>query len=99
MNAAPIDPEILAPEFIARATQEVYGSGISTTIESTVLSIIGIDQPTLSDAMADQDYVEYSFTTAANINAIYFNSFSFTISIDFNDLHNRFQYRSFIYLG
>lgn len=80
MNAAPIDPEILAPEFIARATQEVYGSGISTTIESTVLSIIGIDQPTLSDAMADQDYVEYSFTTAANINAIYFNSFSFTKS-------------------
>ena len=78
MTSTPIDAEIISPDLIASATQENYGAGISPAIVSTVLTMDGVDQSNLSDAIADQDYIEYSFTTAADINAMFIQNFTFT---------------------
>ena len=80
MLANQLDAEILSPDLVASATQENYGSGITPTIVSTFITLEGVDQSNLNDAIADEDYLEYSFTTAADINAMHLRTLVFTKS-------------------
>ena len=80
MLANQLDAEILSPDHVASATQENYGSGITPTIVSTFITLEGVDQSNLNDAIADEDYLEYSFTTAADINAMHLRTLVFTKS-------------------
>lgn len=69
--------EILSPSLITAGQQEIYGSGIGAYLDETLLKMAGVDQADLSSAIADNDYVEYSFTTQSNINALYLSNFAF----------------------
>ncbi|MFK8103423.1 MAG: SdrD B-like domain-containing protein [Saprospiraceae bacterium] len=71
-------PNIWNPAIIAAAANEVVGAGLTVTEASTTLEIAGLDQSSLGGAITDQDYLEYSFTTAAGIDALYVLDFLYT---------------------
>lgn len=58
------------PTEIASLGNEMIGAGITATLSSTTLQINGINAPSLSGAITNNDYIEYSFTTRGGINAI-----------------------------
>ena len=72
------DSEILYPAGIASAGLEGYGSGITATLTTTYVLMAGVDQLDLSSAILDDDYLEYSITTQADISAIYLHQFRMT---------------------
>ncbi len=69
------DATILEPSILASAAPEQYGVGLGAFLESTLLKTPGIDQPTLSAAIVNNDYVEYAFTTRPDIPAVYLKEF------------------------
>ena len=66
------------PTLIANIENEVFGSGLSVTEESTTLEIAGIDQPDYSSAVTANDYIEFGFTTQPGINSLFLRNFFYT---------------------
>ncbi|MEM6963112.1 MAG: discoidin domain-containing protein [Bacteroidota bacterium] len=78
-NAAPtLAGGINDASLVASAADESYGSGLGAYENGSVLQMPGLDQVDLASAIADNDYVEYSFTTLAGINSFYLSRFSMT---------------------
>ena len=69
------DPDNFYPAGIASVAVESYGSGIVPALNTTILRIDGVDQTDLTSAIADNDYVEYSFTTQNNMPTVYLYQF------------------------
>ncbi len=84
------------PAIIAAAANEVVGTGLTVTEASTTLEIAGINQASLGGAITDQDYLEYSFTTAAGIDALYVLDFFYTKN-DFAPANNYGYFISIAY--
>ncbi len=71
-------PDIYAPGLITSADNEVFGTGIGAYFNATLVRLSGVDQPDLASAIADGDYLEYSFTTASAINSLHLEYFAHT---------------------
>jgi hypothetical protein len=65
---------------IATAFDETHGSGTIPTISGSYLYLQGIDQSNLAGAIADNDYVEYKFTTANFSDTKYISRYVFTVA-------------------
>ncbi len=70
--------EIFQPTVVASAAPIQFGTGLSAFIENALIKIPGINQPNLASAMAASDYLQYTFTTHVNINAVYLKQFAQT---------------------
>lgn len=64
----------LDPTYTNSAADLIFGSGIGGIIWATHFELSGINQPDLNGAIADNDYIEFAFTTNAGINGLYLQS-------------------------
>ena len=91
------EPTIFSTANVLSGGDEVFGSGISVQDVSSTIEIDGIDQVTLSDAIADNDYIEYSFVLD---NSVILNSYLrdvFYSKNGFSDPMNYGYYISILY--
>lgn len=65
----------LQPPFINSVSNIVEGSGINTSIVVSFLSVNGVNSSSHNQAVSQGDYLEYTFTTGANLLGYYVDAF------------------------
>lgn len=78
-NSVPRDEgEIRNPSLIFSLEDEVFGSGLEAYYPAASVRATGIDQSSLSAAIADNDFLEYVFTTQPGTLPHYISSSTYT---------------------
>ena len=94
-----LSPSILGNDFIASASSQIFGSGVSYTedpnnVEGGYIDLQGVDQPDLASAIADNDYLEINFATGSDpysISQLLF--FGEPVGVPAVDVRSGYQYQ------
>ncbi|GAB2881247.1 hypothetical protein GCM10027046_06880 [Uliginosibacterium flavum] len=64
-----VNADMINGTLISSTTAETVGAGLTRTFDDTLAVIVGADTSTLNQAIANNDYLSYSFTTVAGLPA------------------------------